>query len=90
MRVPECQSEEDCESVLECMCVCICTVGLSSVNAIITSAAEGRRQSVPSWGRLWILPFFFFPILAVFPHWLPAGPAERMSFLGPGLSQTNL
>lgn len=33
---------------------------------------------------------FVFSILAVFPDWLTAGLVERMSFLGPGPSQTNL
>lgn len=40
--------KQDCELVLECVRVCICTVGLSSVNAIIKSATDGLRQSVQS------------------------------------------
>lgn len=56
--------KQDCELVLECVRVCICTVGLSSVNAIIKSATDGLRQSVQSrvgegWG-FFVLSFWFF------------------------------
>lgn len=89
--------KQDCELVLECVRVCICTVGLSSVNAIIKNATDGLRQSVQSRESGKVEGFLFcffgsfvFSILAVFPDWLTAGLVERMSFLGPGPSQTNL
>lgn len=36
--------KQDCELVLERTCVCICTVGLSSVNAIIKTEREGEGK----------------------------------------------
>lgn len=64
--------KQDCELVLECVRVCICTVGLSSVNAIIKSATDGLRQSVQSResGKVEGFLFRFFVYVHFFPFWL--------------------